>query len=923
MSLNMKTLTQALAKAGAVIEKTVHTTVQEVTGPRPLQDYDLLDQVGSGGPGLVWRLFSGRPRASAPSAPYPLVTVWLLDKRALSETRSRAGLSKAAEDAFLDLVRADAARLVRIRHPGVLHVVQALDESKNAIAMVTEPIFASVANALGQLDNISRVPKELNGMEMGLLEVKHGMLQIAETLEFLHTQARLVHRAISPESIFITSSGAWKLGGFGFTVPLDQATSGSAQIFHYAEYDVEDAALPIQPSLNYTAPELVRNNATSSGSPCDIFSFGCLVYHLIARKPLLDCHNNVKMYTNSMTYLTSETFSAIPLELVVDLRRMLSMDESSRPSALEFTGSSFFRDDTRLRALRFLDHMLERDNMQKSEFLKALSDMWKDFDSRVLRYKVLPPLCSELRNMVIQPIILPMILKIAESQDKNDFELSTLPALVPVLSSASGETLLLLIKNAELLIHKASQEDLVSHLLPLFVRAFDDSDPRIQEEVLRRTIPLSRQLDMQLVKQAMVPRVHSMALKTTVAAVRVNALRCLGDLVSTLDKPAILDILQTLQRCTAVDHSAPTLMCTLGVANSIYKQYGLEFAAEHVLPLIFPLLIAQQLNVQQFAKYMLFIKDILRKIEEKRGVTVSDSGSPEVKLSAMSANDMKTEPLSKLTEQNLSTKSRPSWDEDWGPAVKKIGNTSLPGKASHQPEQSVLIVQQVPITDIPLQSLTASSSQHTSPTCTPVDIEWPPSNSYSGFGTKLGVNENQNPMGTSNNSFNDLDPFADWPPTSSNSASSLGAVNAPNQSYGISGVGMMSSAGFSTNSSIVQLQTQNGSLISNLNNQGGLPMKSQSVGQLNRPSASLAGGQGSASGVSYFNPNSSATKTTDIGSIFASVNNGQPTPRIAPPPATAIGRGRGRNQGSGRQSKASQSRPLQGPSEQPPLLDLL
>jgi hypothetical protein len=26
--------------------------------------------------------------------------------------------------------------------------------------------------------------------------------------------------------------------------------------------------------------------------------------------------------------------------------------------------------------------------MQKSEFLKALSDMWKDFDSRVLRYKV-------------------------------------------------------------------------------------------------------------------------------------------------------------------------------------------------------------------------------------------------------------------------------------------------------------------------------------------------------------------------------------------------------------------------------------------------------------------------------------------------------------------------------------------------------
>lgn len=34
---------------------------------------------------------------------------------------------------------------------------------------------------------------------MGLLEVKHGLLQIAESLDFLHNNARLIHRAISPE----------------------------------------------------------------------------------------------------------------------------------------------------------------------------------------------------------------------------------------------------------------------------------------------------------------------------------------------------------------------------------------------------------------------------------------------------------------------------------------------------------------------------------------------------------------------------------------------------------------------------------------------------------------------------------------------------------------------------------------------------
>lgn len=40
---------------------------------------------------------------------------------------------------------------------------------------------------------------------MSLLEVKHGLLQIAESLDFLHNNARLIHRAISPEVLIYTS----------------------------------------------------------------------------------------------------------------------------------------------------------------------------------------------------------------------------------------------------------------------------------------------------------------------------------------------------------------------------------------------------------------------------------------------------------------------------------------------------------------------------------------------------------------------------------------------------------------------------------------------------------------------------------------------------------------------------------------------
>ncbi|EEF36846.1 ATP binding protein, putative [Ricinus communis] len=916
MSLNMKTLTQALAKTAAVIEKTVQTTVQEVTGPKALQDYDLLDQIGSAGPGLAWKLYSAKAaRESTRAHQYPTVCVWVLDKKALTEARVKVGLSKSAEDSFLDVIRADAGQLVRLRHPGVVHVVQALDENKNAMAMVTEPLFASVANALGNLENVMKVPKELKGMEMGLLEVKHGLLQIAESLDFLHNNARLIHRAISPEVFSLHICLKYALCEL-YLFLLLFFLMGVIQ-----EYDVEDSILPLQPSLNYTAPELVRSKSPSAGCSSDIFSFGCLAYHLIAHKPLFDCHNNVKMYMNTLNYLSNEAFSSVPPELVPELQRMISANESFRPTALDFTGSSFFRNDTRLRALRFLDHMLERDNMQKSEFLKALSDMWKDFDSRVLRYKVLPPLCAELRNMVMQPMILPMVLTIAESQDKHDFELSTLPALIPVLSTAAGETLLLLAKHAELIINKTSQENLVSHLLPLLIRAYDDTDPRIQEEAIKKSTSLAKQLDIQLVKQSILPRVHGLALKTTVAAVRVNALLCFGDLVHKLDKQAILEILQTIQRCTAVDRSAPTLMCTLGVANSILKQYGVEFVVEHVLPLLVPLLTAQHLSVQQFAKYMLFVKDILRTIEEKRGVTVTDSGIPEVKPVSF-PNGLQSQSSSKTGAIVApASKSSPSWDEDWGPISKGHATKNQP--STSKPLSTPSISSNQPIQLASLQSESASNSgvsvQQTAASCPAVDIEWPP-RAPSGVTPQLGDFDKQLKTGTaSSSSFDDLDPFANWPPRTSGTSSASGN----NGSVGLLANNYVTNLSTSTPSSLNFQSNGNNSWA--FNNQSSFePLKSNQG--LN--AGSLNSGVSSQNSIGLMKQNQNMSilgsyndkKSTDLGSIFGSSKNEQLAPKLAPPPSTAVGRGRGRGRGASSSTRTSHAKPQ---AEQPPLLDLL
>ena len=40
--------------------------------------------------------------------------------------------------------------------------------------------------------------------------------KIAEALHYLHTNERMLHLNVSPQSIVITKKGAWKLTGLGF-----------------------------------------------------------------------------------------------------------------------------------------------------------------------------------------------------------------------------------------------------------------------------------------------------------------------------------------------------------------------------------------------------------------------------------------------------------------------------------------------------------------------------------------------------------------------------------------------------------------------------------------------------------------------------------------------------------------------------------
>lgn len=287
-----------------------------------------------------------------------------------------------------------------------------------------------------------------------------------------------------------------------------------------------------------------------------------------------------------------------------------------------------------------------------------------------------------------------------------------------------------------------------------------------------------------------------------------------------------------------------------------------------------------------------------RKIEEKRGVTLTDSGISEVKPLPV-AEVRQPEPIKKTTTTPSSTaKTGPAWDEDWVPPNPK-GSTTTNQQSSIQPV----------ISNQPIQ-VPSASSQSTVPSA--VDIEWPPRSSTSIVPQICDDKDKENQNGlVPDSSFDDIDPFANWPPRPTGSLVAPGSSIASSNKIG-------SGLNSSTPNSLNSLANNNASWTQN-SNQGNSTLNIASLD-------SLLLNQQSSIGSLKNVQSGSGQKAMDLGSVFGSSKSEQGALRLAPPPMNAVGRGRGRgrgNQGQPRAGSASGSSRSKSGSDQPPLLDLL
>lgn len=106
-------------------------------------------------------------------------------------------------------------RIKTLRHPNILAYLDGTEVPNNGpILIVTEHVMP-----LSEFLTALRMEYGANSEEFTMC-VAWGLRSILMALQFINVDCKLLHGRLTPQSIFVTKGGDWKLGGFELTAEI-------------------------------------------------------------------------------------------------------------------------------------------------------------------------------------------------------------------------------------------------------------------------------------------------------------------------------------------------------------------------------------------------------------------------------------------------------------------------------------------------------------------------------------------------------------------------------------------------------------------------------------------------------------------------------------------------------------------------------
>ncbi len=206
--------------------------------PAVFGDYDLLEEVGRGGMGVVYR---ARQRS--------------LDRIVAVKMLLRRELASAAD---LARFRSEAEAAARLDHPGIVSVFE--------VGELDGHPFYSMQYVEG-----TTLARLLTGGPLPARDAATILAQVAEAVQAAHARG-ILHRDLKPSNILIDTDGCPRVSDFGLAKRLE----ADASVTHTGA---------ILGTPCYMSPEQAAGSRGDVGPASDVWSLGAILYQMLTGRP--------------------------------------------------------------------------------------------------------------------------------------------------------------------------------------------------------------------------------------------------------------------------------------------------------------------------------------------------------------------------------------------------------------------------------------------------------------------------------------------------------------------------------------------------------------------------------------------------------------------------------------------------------------
>src|SRR5207249_832901 len=200
--------------------------------------YELLEEVGRGGQGVVFR--------ARQKSLNRIVALKII------------GLGQWATEAHLKRFRLEAEAAARLEHPGIVPIHEVGERDGSCY-------FSMKFIEGGQLDDVPR------RQPMPIRRAVELIVKVARTVHYAH-EHRILHRDIKPGNILLDQKGEPHLTDFGLARLVESKSTVTR-------------TLEVLGTPSYMAPEQAVGNNAAIGSVTDVYGLGAVLYQLLTGQP--------------------------------------------------------------------------------------------------------------------------------------------------------------------------------------------------------------------------------------------------------------------------------------------------------------------------------------------------------------------------------------------------------------------------------------------------------------------------------------------------------------------------------------------------------------------------------------------------------------------------------------------------------------